>query len=270
MQIIKNIISGMIIGVANIIPGVSGGTMAVVLGLYDKLINAVSLTKESLKKNWKLILSVALGAGAGILLFAKLLTWSFDNYPVATNFGFIGLIFGSLPLVYKKTVEKKKFKIYNVIPFALTLAGMIAMSVIKSSENIVQKELDFNLACTLIITTAIAAVACIIPGISGSFVLKALGQYETVLAAIDRLDILMLIPVAIGVGVGILGGAKLISVVLKKFHQGIYSAILGLIVGSIFVIFPRSFTFNTEGFIAIGTFVAGAAIAIIMEKLGKD
>jgi len=265
---IKNFIAGIIIGVANIIPGVSGGTMAVVLGIYDRLINAVSLSVKKLKENWKFLLAIGLGAGAGIILFAKLLTYLLKNFNVPTQFFFIGLILGSIPLVWKKTTEQKKFQPINIIPFIITLSVMIGMTVLNPSTGEVSEKLTLPLAFILVGSMAIAAIAMIIPGISGSLILKAIGQYDTVLAAIDRMDILMLIPVAIGVLIGLLAGAKLIAIMLKKFHQGVYSAIFGLVIGSIFVIFPHEFRLNLQGFIAIVALVLGGSVPILMEKFG--
>ncbi len=266
MEYIRNIIAGIVIGIANIIPGVSGGTMAVVLGIYDRLIDSISLSLKKLKKNWKFLLTVGIGILTGILLFAKLLTFLFESYNVPTKFFFIGLIVGSIPLVWKKTTEHKRFQSVNIIPFLITLAIMIAMTVIGKGENVAQTVLTAPLFITLIIVSALAAISMIIPGISGSFIMTALGQYETVLSAIDRLDIRMLIPVAIGVTIGILGGAKLISILLKRFQQGIYAAILGLILGSIVVIFPREYAFNLQGLIAIFVLLIGITIPLLMEK----
>ena len=141
--------------------------------------------------------------------------------------------------------------------------------ILKAGENVVETKLTLPLFLTLLVTSTVAAVAMIIPGISGSFVLKALGQYDTVLKAIDRMDVAMLIPVAIGVGLGIVGGAKLISTLLKKFQQGIYSAIFGLVIGSVFVIYPREFAFNLQGIIAIIVMIVGGVIPILMDFADK-
>lgn len=271
MTYIKNIIAGIVIGIANIIPGVSGGTMAVVLGVYDKIIDAISLNINKLKKNWKFILTLGIGMVLGISVVAKLLTWLFENYNVPTQFFFIGLILGSIPLVWKKTTEKSKFKTINIIPFLITLGIMIVMAIMKQGENIVRTELSVTLFITLVLSGAIAAFAMIIPGISGAFLLKALGQYETISAAasIGDFNFAILIPVAIGIVIGLLVGAKLISTLLTKFHQGIYSAILGLIIGSVIQIYPSNFKFNTEGIIAIFIAIIGFIIPIYMEKIGS-
>lgn len=281
MTAIKNLIYGAVIGIANIIPGVSGGTMAVLLGIYDKLINAISLTKAKLKKNWKFLLCILIGAGLGIVAFANILEYCTSHYNVPTQFAFIGLILGSFPFLWKITVSKGKFRAINVIPFIITMAAMFTISQINPEGNVAQTVLTFPLGCVLLVLGAVAAVSMIIPGLSGAFMLKAFGQYDTVTEAISRLskfykdgfrldDFLILLIFGIGVLIGLLGGAKLISIALKKFHQGIYSGILGLVIGSIFVIFPREFAFNTQGFIGIGTFLVGGCIALLMGKLSKE
>lgn len=272
MTYLKNIIAGIVIGIANIIPGVSGGTMAVVLGIYDKLINAISLNLEKLKKNWKFILTLGIGMVLGISVIAKLLTWLFENYNVPTQFFFIGLILGSIPLVWKKATETKKFQTYNIIPFLITFGVMIIMAIMKEGENVIETSLSPKLFLILVLCGAIAAFAMIIPGISGAFLLKALGQYETVSAAasIGDFNFSILFPVAVGILIGVLVGAKLISTLLKKYHQGIYSAILGLIIGSVIEIYPSEFSFNLEGVIAIITCIIGFAIPVFMEKIGTE
>ena len=97
---LKHFFCGAVIGVANVIPGVSGGTMAVVLGIYDNLINAISL--KGWRRNLSFLLLVALGAGAGILAFSKLTQFLYSQYPMATNFAFLGLIVGSIPMIWKR------------------------------------------------------------------------------------------------------------------------------------------------------------------------
>ncbi len=269
--IIRYFLSGIVIGVANIIPGVSGGTMAVILGIYDKLINAISLNLTKLKKNLPFIISIGLGMGAGISLLARLLTYLFENYNVPTQFFFIGLIGGSIPLVWRLMTEEKKLAPINIIPFLITLGIMIAMAMLQENENVIATTLTMELAITLVGSGAVASFAMLIPGISGSFLLKAMGQYETISAAASfgEFNIPILIPVGIGVLIGLLLGAKLISILLKKFKQGIYSAIMGLIIGSIIEIYPREFMLNSQGFIAITVMIIGFFIPTITEQIGK-
>lgn len=269
MKYIKNLFSGIVIGIANIIPGVSGGTMAVILGIYDRIIDAISLNLKKLKKNFTFILTVGLGMLLGISVIAKLLNFLFENYNVATQFFFIGLILGSIPLVWKKTTEFKKFRAINIIPFVITLALMIALAFSKEITNDIITTVDLKEFIVLLFSGTVAAIAMIIPGISGAFMLKAMGQYETVSSAIEigNFNFAIIIPVAIGIIIGLLVGAKLISVLLNKFQQGVYSAILGLVIGSVVEIYPREFAFNTQGIVAIIVMIIGFMIPVYMNWL---
>lgn len=271
MTYIKNILAGIVIGAANIIPGVSGGTMAVVLGIYDRLINAISLRIENIKKNWKFILTVGIGMALGISLLAKLLTYLFNHYNVPTQFFFIGLILGSIPLVLHKATEKSSFKPINIIPFIITFGIMILMTVLKEGDTVARTDVDLKYFFVLMGGGAVAAIAMIIPGISGSFLMKAMGLYETISAAASMGDFnfKVLIPVAIGIVAGLLVGAKIIATLLKKWQQGIYIGILGLVIGSVIEIYPRDFRFNLQGIIAIIVAIIGFAIPIYMEVLNK-
>ena len=106
MAFIKNLIAGAVIGIANIIPGVSGGTMMVILNMFDKIIEAVSSFRKNVKKNILYLLPILIGAAIGIIAFSKGITFMLDNYPVIINFFFMGLIVGSVPLVFKSAYKK--------------------------------------------------------------------------------------------------------------------------------------------------------------------
>lgn len=110
-------VAGVLIGVANIIPGVSGGTMAVILKVFDRMIEALSL--KNLKQNWLFILCVGVGAGVGILAFSKAIKFLLLHYPMATNFTFIGLILGSIPMIFKRAKEGSKQKNGTFAPLSL-------------------------------------------------------------------------------------------------------------------------------------------------------
>ncbi len=269
MNYLMLFLKGCVVGIANIIPGVSGGTMAVILGIYDQLINAIDLNIKKLKENWRFILFIGLGMGAGILVFAKLLSFLFENFNVPTQFFFIGLIVGSLPLVYKFATEDKKLSLINIIPFLLMLGVMVIMFLVKPADNTIQTEFSMMLAVKLVGAGFVGAIAMIIPGISGSFMMKAMGQYDTVATAISDLNIILLIPVAVGVGLGLLIGAKIISILLKKFKQGIYCGILGLIVGSVLVIYPQEFSFKEDILLSAIALVVGLVLPFVISRKEK-
>ena len=240
---------GIILGVANIIPGVSGGTLAVVFNIYDRLIGVISLNIKKIISEWKFLLPLGLGMVTGILGFSKIISFLFENYPMQTNLFFVGIIAGSIPLVLRKikssiqeTQIKKNKKPYlsTVICFIIALAVMIIMAFFKdiSDSSVIYTELSVKLFFTLMISGAVGAVAMIIPGISGSFLLLALGTYATVIGSLSDFNIPLMIPTAIGILLGLLCGAYLVRTLMEKVPAQTYGSILGLVVGSIFTVFP--------------------------------
>lgn len=206
MKHIINFFKGMIIGIANVIPGVSGGTMAVSTGIYEDLIHTISTFfhnfKETFKKNMIFLLPIVLGAGIGILGFSKLLKFALQNYGMQTQFAFIGLILGSLPFVFKKSVEKG-FSWKYLIPAVLTFTIGIVLAILELlgvTGNAVESfDINFFNIVLLFIYGVISAVSMVVPGISGSFILLLLGAYSAIIGAISSLNILVLIPFGIGV-----------------------------------------------------------------------
>ena len=240
---------GIILGVANIIPGVSGGTLAVVFNIYDRIIGLISLNIKKIFSEWKFILPIGLGMVSGIIGFSKVITFLFENYPMQTNLFFVGIIAGSIPLVLRKinssiqeTQVKKNKKPYvsTVISFLVALAVMIVMAFFKdiSGSSIIYTELSVKLFFILMISGAVGAVAMIIPGISGSFLMLALGTYATIIGSLSDFNIPLMIPTAIGILLGLLCGAYLVRTLMEKVPAQTYGSILGLVVGSIFTVFP--------------------------------
>ena len=249
LEAIKLFFVGIILGVANIIPGVSGGTLAVVFNIYDRIIGLISLNIKKIFSEWKFILPIGLGMVAGIIGFSKVITFLFENYPMQTNLFFVGIIAGSIPLVLRKinssiqeTQVKKNKKPYvsTVISFLVALAIMIVMAFFKdiSGSSIIYTELSVKLFFTLMISGAVGAVAMIIPGISGSFLMLALGTYATIIGSLSDFNIPLMIPTAIGILLGLLCGAYLVRTLMEKVPAQTYGSILGLVVGSIFTVFP--------------------------------
>lgn len=352
-----NIVYGIVFGVANIIPGVSGGTMMVVFGVYDKVVDVLTLKLSAIKKNIRFIVFFGIGAVIGILGFSFVITWLFDNFPVATNMFFMGLIIGSIPLIYRNmTVGGRKITPKCLIAFIPALALVVGMTYINKlpqnesfTVNAVHNATDCTvtianngsydiksnwqlkvngkvegeltgcvvkkssadttvltgtensaiakgesitltlpestdidsiqtdsftytykmnpvLFITLLLGVTVAAVAMIIPGVSGSFVMVLLGLYTTVIGAIKSLDFMILIPTAIGVFIGIVFGAKLISALMKRYSLLVYSAIMGLVIGSLYAVFPDGFGFNLETLAGVAALIVGGAIAVLVGK----
>lgn len=272
IEYLKYFLCGMVFGIANVIPGVSGGTMLVVFGVFDRLTDAISGIKN-IFKNIGFLLTFGVGAGAGILLSAKVIGSLFDGFPIQTNMFFIGLILGGVPLIYKFGTSEKKVKPLCIVPFLLAMALVIGLTVLDNLNiiNIVTESVegfDLLFSIKMVLCAALAAITMIIPGISGSFVMMLLGVYETIIGAIDTFNFFVLIPFAIGAVIGIIFGAKLISFLIKKNKLMVYSALMGLVVGSVYAILPEGFGFNLTtgyGFVCL---LFGVLFATLVEKLG--
>jgi len=268
IQTIKTFLSGLVMALANVIPGVSGGTMAVIMGIYDKVISLFALDLKTVFKDWKFYLWLILGMGAGLVLFARLITALLESYPMPTCFFFVGLILGSLPLLYKRAVPagKKLPTASGVLLMLAAVAVMYLLSTIGENDGMTAvTTLDFGLAASLFGCAIIAAAAMVIPGVSGSALLVAFGMYTTFYGAVGDLNIPLLLPIAAGVVVGLVAGARLMRVVMKKWPVPAYCVIVGLVLGSLFEVFP-GFSLDLMGLISVVTMAAGAAAAYIFGR----
>jgi putative membrane protein len=254
-----NFLKGIVIGIANIIPGVSGGTMAVILGIYENLIQAISnffTDKKNRKKYLILIIQVGLGAVLGVFILAKAMEFLLTNYPQNTFFFFIGLIIGGIPIIYKAHSNMKP-SIVKIIVFLFFFSLIFLISNL-SAVNIDQST-NSIFYLYLLISGFFAAGAMIVPGISGSFLLLVLGTYNTIIQAISSFNFLILGTVALGAILGILIFTKIINILLKKCPSHTYYGILGLIFGSILIIWP-GLSLNLSGALSILFCVLGIFI----------
>ena len=244
MKLVLEILRGMVIGLANIIPGVSGGTMMVSMGIYDTIIYSVTHLFKQFKKSILTLLPYAAGMVVALVSLSFVITWAFDNYPLPTNTLFIGLILGGLPAIFKQ-VKGEKIGVVGGVLFAAFFALIIVLQLIQS-ENVTVIHLSVLEIVKLLLLGALASATMVIPGVSGSMILKLLGYYEPVIGSIKGLttalvagqwstvgyNIGILLPFAIGIVVGIFAIAKLIEVLLTRWKGWTYCAILGLVVAS--------------------------------------
>ena len=273
LEYLKAFLCGLAFGVANVIPGVSGGTMLVIFGIFDKLMESISGIRAIIK-NFLFLLFFGLGAGGGIIMSAFVISSLFENFGVQTNMFFIGLILGSVPLIIKIGTEEQKARSSCAVPFIIALAVVIGLSVLEQMDifHIAPDVVDsFSIGASvkLLLCAVLAAMTMIIPGVSGSFVMMLLGVYETIINSIKTLNLFVIVPFAIGAVIGIIGGAKIISILIKKQKLMVYSAILGLVVGSVYAILPSGFGMNLQtgyGFVCL---LFGVLTAVLIDKLGN-
>ena len=271
IEYVKFFLCGIVFGTANVIPGVSGGTMLVVFGVFDRLTEAISGIKK-IFRNFAFLVTFALGAGAGILLSAKVIGSMFATYAIQTNMFFIGLVLGGVPLILKLGTSEKKVKPMCIVPFLVAMAAVITLTVLEkldiftvTAENVTGFDAVFSLK--MLVCAAIAAVTMIIPGISGSFMMMLLGVYETIIGALNDWNFYVIIPFAFGAVVGIIFGAKLISILIKKNKLMVYSAIMGMVIGSVYAILPDGFGFNLQSGYGFAFMLIGVLAAVLIDRL---
>lgn len=250
-EFIVNILRGMVIGIANVIPGVSGGTMMVSMGIYDKLILVLTHFIKRIKEAVALLVPILVGMLLSIAIFAKIFSEVlFPRFPLQTNLFFIGLILGGLPVIYGK-VKGNTIKIPQVIAFILFFVMVVGFALVGEGSGS-SADITFSVGTVLKLLGVgiIAAATMVIPGVSGSMIMMILGYYNTIIDTINdfinalkTFDIaamldtfVVLVPFGIGVLVGIVAVAKLIEFMLKKYPLITYWAIIGLIVASPFAI----------------------------------
>lgn len=285
---IKNFFGGVCMGIANIVPGVSGGTILVILGLFDKVMDAIS-NIFSTKTTWKekvenslFIIQILVGLAVGLVCFAKVLNFLFVKFELQTISLFAGFIILSIPLLKKQELKNEKINILFLI-LGILLIGFLALfssgdkSNIVELEELLSKNLSFGYIALLVILGMIAGSTMIFPGVSGSMVLLVLGWYHLFkgyVANVTTFELKILIPlcfIALGVGLGIILSSKLTTYLLNNFKNKTMSFILGLIIMSSIVIFPLDISLYTPLNIitSIITFVIGGGLIVLLEKLKK-
>ena len=245
-----NFLKGFAMGAANVIPGVSGGTIALITGIFERLIDSLkSFNIDALKLLMKgkindfikhtdliFLIVVMFGAGVSIVSLAKLLTFLFENYPIFIWAYFFGLILASVWFV-GRTIEKWTFAV--ILWFLVGTSIAIAITIMKpATEN--------DSFLYLFISGIVAICSMILPGLSGSFVLVLMGEYELILRAVDDLNFAVLLPVAIGAIVGLLAFAHLLSWLYKKYKNQTIALLTGFILGSLAILWPWKMTFDAS------------------------
>ena len=238
------IVKGFILGIANIIPGVSGGTLAMTMGIYEDIIKSISSILKTPKKSLKLLLYLGIGGVLSILILSKLLNYTLTNYAFATTLFFIGLIVGGFPLLLKKA-KGHKVSLGYLLSFLSTTSLVIILRLLQTSENTVSlNNISLFTMIILLLVGMLAASTMVIPGVSGSFVLMLIGFYKPILNTISNItkinllghNLLILVPFGIGVLLGIVITAKVIEYLLKKYEIYTYYGIYGFILSSILVL----------------------------------
>ncbi|NDJ54946.1 MAG: DUF368 domain-containing protein [Chloroflexi bacterium] len=234
---------GFVMGSADVVPGVSGGTMAFILGIYEELIQSISdltnrdfleaLLKLRVKQamdmiNWRFLLAVAVGIMLAIFTLAQALEWLLENQPVLLWSFFFGLILASVFVVARRIEQWQPTTIGAMILGAIISYLLVGLIPAQTP----------NAWWFLILCGALAITAMVLPGVSGAFILVLLGKYQYILGAVNDRDVLTLALVSIGAGIGIVSIARAMSWLFKKYHDLTIALLIGLMIGSLRKIWP--------------------------------
>lgn len=231
------ILKGVWIGGTMTVPGVSGGSMAMLLGIYDKLIYSVSTVFKKPKQSLMYLSKVLIGGVIGIVLFVRLMDSLLLHYPMPTRFFFLGAVLGGIPVIFKSAeVKKLQFQV-----FLFPLIGILAVygiSLIPTGLFAVSKEISFSYILLQLLGGFIIAVALVLPGISVSHMLLMLGLYETIIRAVKDFDILILVPLMAGVLIGTFITSKILEGLFERHKLATYLTVFGFLLGSLVELFP--------------------------------
>ena len=250
MKNIILIVKGFVIGIGNIIPGVSGGTLSITLGIYQQLIGAISHFFSNLKENIKFLLPLGIGMAIAILTMSNIISAGFDNFPIPTTLFFIGLVIGGIPMILSKAIDGKSNKqisnyVVALITFSIVMIMVFFDIIFESGIGEVNLyNLDLLGYVTLFVVGIIAAATMVIPGVSGSLVLMLLGYYLPIISVIKSLtkfdnlfsNLIVVVVFGFGILVGVVLISKLIEFLFQKYEKKTYFAVLGFIISSVIAI----------------------------------
>ena len=276
---IKLFFKGVFMGIADAIPGVSGGTIALLVGIYEELIKSISELNISLfselKKNgfnsfWKklngnFLLVLSLGIGISLISFVKISANLLENFPLFIWSFFLGLIFATIYVIYKLINNWSVVSLFFLVTSILFSLFLSSFSIYETTEI----SLFF-----VLFSGMIASSAMILPGISGSLILVILGVYAYLIKSIDNLEFIVIFTFILGAIIGLLGFSRILKYLFKNHRNVTYTIMLGLVIGSIEKVWPWNKSFSVELSnlnlsISVSLVILGFIIVFLLEKTKK-
>ena len=283
-------IKGALFGIANIIPGVSGGTIAVITGIYEKLLNAINNIFKDFKKSFIFLMVFGIGSLIATLAGAKGVDWCINNALFPTSCLFIGLILGGVPVIYSPVRDSLNMKnkgksLLYILIFIICFAFVISLLFLPKNKDL---EITFEDYIMLGLCGILASAAMIIPGISGMMMFYLFGYYELIMNSLSGLlsfefstmlhSLLLLLPVLVGILIGLFTTAKLLGFLFKRFKTGTYFGILGFIFASVCAILfnlihsdyeTLLFESTSTIILSISTLILGFVATYFMSRLER-
>ena len=269
---------GVFMGIADAIPGISGGTIALLLGIYEELIRSISELKLSLffelkkgfnpfwkKLNGNFLLALVSGIGISLISFVKISANFLESFPLFIWSFFLGLIFATVNVIYKSINQWRSLNFFFLIISIIFSYFLSSFSVYETDEISL---------LYILFSGVIASSAMILPGISGSLILVILGVYAYLIKSLDNLEMIIIFTFIFGALVGLLGFSRILKYLFNKHRDTTYTIMLGLVIGSIEKVWPWNKSFSTELsnlnlFLSISLVILGFIIVVLLERIKK-
>ena len=278
MKTISLMLKGLVLGIVLLIPGASASTIAILMGIYEKIIYSISDIFTNFKKSFMYLFQVGIGIFIGAILASIIITRLLDKSSYIIYSIFLGISIGCIPSAYEdRKISFKGIKevIWIIISFALSLT----FSIIKTNNDAVV-EINIYTCIMLFASGFVGAIGCIIPGISGMVLIMILGYYPLILNSINEIvllqniwtNIIVLLIFASGMAIGILLISKVIYKLINKFPIEVNHCVFGFVIGSIYYIFIKIFEQNiyfTKMIIVVITTIISTCIVYLFTKMSK-
>ena len=261
----KNFLKGIIVGLGGVAPGLSGSVLMIIFGIYQDVLDALGTLFKDTKKKVRFLLPIVCGMGIGVLLFSKILNFFLIHFEVPTRFCFLGLIIGTIPLFYK---EVKKHGFSGMYYVVIVLSAVLGTWMFTLNPNAFPQIDDPTLLQSVLLGVAVAATA-IVPGVDPAVFLSSLGFYEMYVRSLANVDLGVLAPMAVGLGLGAVVISLGMSVLFKRFYTMTYSVIFGVFLSMIPNMLTESCTLRLDfqSIISVIVLIAGFFISYCLGGL---
>ena len=273
----SNLPKGFLMGIVELVPGVSSGTMALLLGIYDQFLGALSrLVSKYYKNAIGFLLPLVIGMAIAILTVSSLLNYLLQSHTIPTHWFFMGMVLGVVPMLLRVSNAKVEFRLPHYILIIVGIGILILMSIANTSEPAISSvPMEVTDLIKYFFSGILAAAIMLLPGISGSLVLLIIGVYPIIIFSINEFTSLnfyvlpVLISTGMGIVVGVLLGSRLIAYLLRRFTYLTYAGIVGLLIGSLFAIYPGLPTDLMMWIVSIVVFILGTCISYMFGRYNE-
>lgn len=263
----KNFFKGIVVGIGGISPGLSGSVLLVIFGLYQKVVDAIGSIFKNFKKNVLFLLPLFLGMGVGVVLFSKITDFFLETFEMQTRYLFLGLVVGTLPLFHKEVKKNGFAKKYYLYIAAAAVFGILLFIV---NQDLFPRVENPNFFQSVLLGVAVAGSA-LIPGVDSAVILSSFGLYELWVSSVADLNLTVLLPAAIGVGVGVLVISFGMSRLIKRFYTATFSIVFGLFISIIPRVLNESCVpaMNVKTVVSFILVIVGFAISFYLGDIPK-